>query len=125
MGSDTNLTLQSLPSIISSLCCVIFIFIFSSAVEPADFVALLKNITFSPGDREICQDISILDDTLYEEDESFSALLNTGDSSADIDQGQQSTTIIIMDTDGKQISYSSILKLACTCHTVALGVCIM
>ena len=75
--------------------------IFSIAVDPADFVALLNNITFNPGDREICQDISILDDTLYEEDESFSALLSTGDSSADIDPSRQSATIIIMDTDGK------------------------
>ena len=75
--------------------------IFSLAIEPADFVALLNSITFSPGDREICQDISILEDTLYEDDESFSALLSTGDSSADIDPSQQSATITIMDTDGK------------------------
>ena len=76
--------------------------IFSLAVEPAaDFVALIKNITFTPGDNEICRDISILDDTLYEEDESFSAQLSTGDSSANINPSQQSATIIIMDTDGK------------------------
>ena len=78
--------------------------VFSLAVAPAaDFVALHKNITFTPGDREICQNISILDDTLYEEDESFFALLNTEDSSADIDPSQQSTTINIKDTDGKSI----------------------
>ena len=75
--------------------------LFSLAVAPADFVIPLNNITFNPGDSEVCRDISILDDTLYEEDESFSALLSTGDSSADIDPSQQSATIIIMDTDGK------------------------
>ena len=83
---------------------MIFIFIelyFSLAVAPADFVVPPNSITFTPGDNEICQDISILDDTLYEEDESFSALLITGDSSADIDPNQRSATIIIMDTDGK------------------------
>ena len=83
---------------------MMFIFIelyFSLAVEPADFVVPPNSITFMPGDNEICRDISILDDTLYEEDESFSALLNTRDSSANINPSQQNATIIIMDTDGK------------------------
>ena len=69
----------------------------------ADFVEPLNssNKAFKPRDSEVCWDISILDDTLYEEDESFSALLSTGDSSACINASRQSATIIIMDTDGK------------------------
>ena len=87
---------------------MIFI-LFSLAVDPADFVALLNSIiTFTPGDSEICQDISILNDTLYEEDENFLAQLSTGDSSADIDPNQQNATINIKDTDGK---YSSIVEI--------------
>ena len=66
-----------------------------------DFVETLNSKAFKPRDSEVCWDISILDDTLYEEDESFLALLSTGDSSADIDPSQHNTTIIIMDTDGK------------------------
>ncbi len=58
-------------------------------------------LTFSAGIRNICRNISILNDGFYEDDEDFTVSLSTSDPSVTIDAARDSGAALIMDDDGK------------------------
>jgi len=70
------------------------------STEPEDYKAIASALTFTPtGDTVICQNITIVDDSLAEDTQVFLASLDTSDSSVML--LPENATISIEDNDGK------------------------
>ena len=66
---------------------------------PSDYDSLVNTpSTFQPGDTRVCVSVTINDDTMLEETESFTVTLTTQDSRVNLQR--TTATITILDTDG-------------------------
>ena len=93
------------PSSSQPQLCDYLIFILKSLIPlaspPADFTPLTTQLTFTSDTNRICHNISVLDDVLYEDPESFNVTLITSDSSVMIDPDRTTGRIVVNDNDGK------------------------
>ena len=67
-----------------------------------DFEALNSDLTFSPGNRRVCSNITIFNDVVYEDPENFEVTLSTTDPSVSVDPNRQTGEATIFDNDGKK-----------------------
>ena len=66
-----------------------------------DYEALVVQLTFNSDTRQICNNISIINDDFYENSEDFTVFLSTIDTSVIIDPTRKIGTAVILDDDGK------------------------
>lgn len=78
---------------------VMFTIANNSAVSPQDYTALNTGLTFSAPSTRACVDINIVDDEIFEVDESFFGRLVSSDAEVNIDPDSQQTTVQINDED--------------------------
>ncbi len=78
----------------------ICLFLLSLASGAIDYDALDSVLTFGPGIRRICRNISIINDPFYEDDEDFIVFLNTSDPSVTVDPTRMMGEATILDDDG-------------------------
>ena len=78
-----------------------------SAVSPQDYTAQSTGLTFSASSTRACVDIDIVDDEIFEVDETFFGSLVSSDAAVNIDPNRQQTTVQINDED-------STLQCPCT-----------
>jgi len=111
---------------------------------PGDYTTIDQDLTFSESFSRVCTTFLANDDTLFEDDETFSALLTTNDGSVTLEPDQ--TTIQINDDDGMYYMYMYLICIVqngsvtrctyihkCTCtwvisvlflHSISLSQCI-
>lgn len=70
---------------------------------PDDYEGIAVSLTFTAdevGSREECTNVSIVNDQLVEEIESFAVFINSSDTSVSI--GRDNSSIILLDSSGKE-----------------------
>lgn len=93
-----------------------------SAESPQDYTALTTELTFSAPSTRACEDITIVDDQIFELDESFFGRLTSSDPQVDISPDRQETTIQINDEDS---TLHCLLRLVIVCHAYSLCLCML
>ena len=68
-------------------------------IAGSDYTAVAMTVTFQAGDDTATVEVTILDDTIIEESEIFTASLSTTESNVML--GDDIATITILDDDGK------------------------
>lgn len=74
-------------------------------IGPTDFTPTFQELTLRPPNERDCATIPITNDTLLESDEVFFVGLQS--SSNDIIARQSSTTVTILDDDGKLLTFNN------------------
>ena len=88
---------------------------FSTAVGAVDFQAFNADMTFMAGmGNRVCRNLTVFDDAILEDDETFMLVLSTTDPDVIVDPTRERGTATIVDGDSKEIgnclrtpSYSS------------------
>jgi hypothetical protein len=88
----------SAVTLVNYLICIISL---HPASGDADYNSLDGTITFNADNIRMCFNVSIVDDSIYEDPENFSVVLATDDPSVDIDPDRRVGMALITDTDGK------------------------
>ena len=86
-------------------------YFFPLATGAIDYIALNSDLTFSPGNKRVCSNVSIINDAVYEDPEDFTVSISTSDPSVIIDPTRESGTATILDDDGKLVKC---MELSCT-----------
>ena len=64
-----------------------------------DFVGVSRSVVFLPGNTTVCEMISIVDDSVVEDTESFTVLLSSGDVQVTVNATNAEAAIVISDDD--------------------------
>lgn len=74
-----------------------------TATSPEDYEAFVEELTFDADNSRVCINVTIEDDTLLENPENFTVIINTNDPDATIPDSTSSVTIL--DNDGVVIGF--------------------
>ena len=86
---------------------------FSLYINGTDFSlsSVSSSLTFTTDSEQVCADITIVDDSSYEGDLSFSVQISSTSTDENVQTAApSSTTITILEDDGEENSYSSIIS---------------
>ena len=72
---------------------------------PGDYTEVSVQLSFQPGESEMCTAISITNDAILEDSETFSVQINTTDQAVILNPSSATVTILDNDSESGSISY--------------------
>ena len=97
--------------------------------EVLDFTGLTRDVTLTPTNLQQCVIVMIEDDLVLEETETLTVSLSLIGIMDSIQVSQQTTTIVIIDNDGKRLTFilqslASFVSLSLSCGCWIYTVCV-